>query len=62
MKLFGRLTDDEEWEIDAQLSITGSIVSANQVGDIPADGWPKEFHPEVAERILNYLVDIEEVI
>ena len=29
-------------------------------GDIPSDGWPEEFKPEVVRRILDYFVDIEE--
>jgi hypothetical protein len=35
-----------------------------QVGadDIPAEGWPNEFKPEVVDRILSYLPTDEEIL
>jgi hypothetical protein len=30
------------------------------VDDIPADGWPDKFDPEVCERILSYLPEHED--
>lgn len=62
MKVFERLSDDEDWEIDSKLSgCRGSINAPESAGDIPAESWPDTFKPEVAERILGYLIDIEEV-
>ncbi len=35
-------------------------VRVGQWADIPADGWPAEFDPEVCERILGYLPEYED--
>ena len=29
--------------------------------DIPADGWPAEFDPEICERVLGYLSEDPEL-